>query len=598
VRALRLVVALLLGAVAAAPAQLAVSQPTTKLLVLPFQAAGPDSGTSILVADAVRDRLGQLAKYKMVVITKKQLCDVLAQSGFSCDGMLDEQQAQQLARHLQVHAYTVGTLEHHSSALSAHVRVLDIGSSGMAANFVANSGTPGTPQALAESVSQRINAVIKASEHTRDCIQARMHSQFARALAAAQKALATDPNSTGAHLCVASVYETQRMPVDSIITASKRALAGDSLNATAWENIARVYQQKGDTLKAIDAFIHQLRGEPRNIQKRLGIAQLLRQLKQYQQAVDLLDEGLKVVPGDQQMVELKGRICIEGELWTCTLATMIQKAAADSTALDDSILVKTAIAAAEHVPDSTAMQAQVRFSRVGTRKFPQSVYFWKKLGAAYDRAGKPDSAVIAYRAALAHDSTDISLALVVAKAIAEGAPWDTAAANRLKGDTAALGRLRSALADRVDSALVYVNRARASSDSTIRLNAYVIELTAVSKLGQAGASDRLRPWVEQLAADVAPRSPADTVGPRMAIRVQAAVYYVGPALQRLVADYRAMAPTKSCGRWRDVNDELTRLKGAMGLARRVSAGYVAQLQTPVTQIEQAMSQVKKQFKCA
>ncbi len=594
-RELRLVVALMAGAAGAASAQLAVSQPTEKLLVLPLAAAPGDSATSIAVADAVRDRIAQLAKYKVVVITKKQLCDVLAQSGFPCDGLLDEQQALQLARHIQVHAYTIGSLEHHSSALSAHVRVLDIGSSGMAANFVAANGN--TPQALAEVIAQRLNTVIRASEHTRECTQNRQRGQFARAVSAAQKAIAIDPGSTGAYLCIAYVYESQRMPIDSIIAASQRALAGDSLNGTAWENIARGYQQKGDTLKAIDAFIHQLRGEPRNTTKRLGIAQLLRQMKQYQRAVDVLDSGLAVVPNDQQMLELKGRICIEGDLWGCTLATMLQKAEADSTVLDDSIFVKTAIAAAEHVPDSQGVRSQVRFSRAGTRRFPQSVYFLKKLGAAYERAAMPDSAVAVYRRAVVRDSTDMALTLVVAKAIVDAAAWDTAAANRAKADTAELRRLRSALADRIDSALVYVNRARASSDSTIRLNAYVIELTAVSKLGQAGASDRVRPWVEQLTADVAPRSPTDTVGPRMAIRVQASVYYLGPALQRLVTDYRVMAPTKSCPRWRDVYDELVRLKGAMLLARRVSAGYVGQLQPTVTQIDQAMGQVKKQFKC-
>src|SRR2546429_2314644 len=50
------------------------------------------------------------------------------------------------------------------------------------------------------------------------------------------------------------------MPLDSLLAAYQRAAKGDSLNATAWENIAHVYQQKGDTLKAIDALTHELAG--------------------------------------------------------------------------------------------------------------------------------------------------------------------------------------------------------------------------------------------------------------------------------------------------------------------------------------------------
>src|SRR5206468_12073892 len=108
-------------------------------------------------------------------------------------------------------------------------------------------------------------------------------------------------------------------PADSLIAAALRATKGDSLNATAWETIARAYQQKGDTLKSIDAFTHELAGEPQNTQLRLGIAELLRQQRQYQRAVSILDDGLARSAGDQRMVDFKQRLCIEGELWRCAL---------------------------------------------------------------------------------------------------------------------------------------------------------------------------------------------------------------------------------------------------------------------------------------
>jgi tetratricopeptide (TPR) repeat protein len=508
--------------------------------------------------------------------------------------MLDEQQAQQLARHLQVHAYTVGTLEHHSSALSAHVRVLDIGSSGMAANFVANSGTPGTPQALAESVSQRINAVIKASEHTRDCIQARMHSQFARALAAAQKALATDPNSTGAHLCVASVYETQRMPVDSIITASKRALAGDSLNATAWENIARVYQQKGDTLKAIDAFIHQLRGEPRNIQKRLGIAQLLRQLKQYQQAVDLLDEGLKVVPGDQQMGDLKTRICIEGSLYRCAVKGLTDQLQRDSSLARDSSFLKTGIGAAQQIPDT---QALLLFTQAALRHFPNDVSFLKARGAAFELTGMTDSAVATYKLVVARSPNDVAAALLVAKAIVDAAVWDTAAANRLKTDTASLARARTAFADRIDAARPYLRPALTASDSTQRLTAAVIMLGGGQKIAQAAAYDRAYPWLDTLLLTVAPRAAADTVGPRFQVRVNASFWWGLSSVLTLRDPFQVMTKSKSCEQAKVINDRLMRTRATLTLGRRVHPPTADQMLGFVAQYEAPMPQVKKAFKC-
>src|SRR6185436_6879499 len=126
--------------------------------------------------------------------------------------------------------------------------------------------------------------------------------------------LAVEPTLPAAHLCLATVYEAQRLPADSLIAAASRATRGDSLNPTAWEMIARAYQIKGDTVKAIDAFQHQLRGEPQNVQLRLGIAELLRQQRQYPLAVAVLDEGLARKAGDPKLLDLKGRICIEGQL--------------------------------------------------------------------------------------------------------------------------------------------------------------------------------------------------------------------------------------------------------------------------------------------
>src|SRR5207245_9885700 len=169
---------------------------------------------------------------------------------------------QRVCRVHTVNAYTPGTLELAGGGLVSTIRLRDIGGSGYAALFPVSSGNPGTAAALGEAIAQRLNTIVRAGEQARECNDRRQMSQFPKALEAARKALTTEPNSPAAHLCVATVYEAQRMPLDSQLAAYQRAARADSLNATAWENIARLYQQKGDTLKAIDAFIHELAGEP------------------------------------------------------------------------------------------------------------------------------------------------------------------------------------------------------------------------------------------------------------------------------------------------------------------------------------------------
>src|SRR5205809_580125 len=213
------------------------------------------------------------------------------------------------------------------------------------------------------------------------------------------------------------------MPLDSQLVAYQRAAALDSLNATAWENIARLYQQKGDTLKAIGAFIHELQGEPQNTQLRLGIAELLRQQKQYQQAVRLLDDGLAHSASDPKLADLKQRICIEGELWRCVVDGFVKALASDSTKQSDSTFLKAAIGAAQQISDTTNL---LLFARAASRHFPKSAPFWEALGTAFDLKGQRDSSVWAYKQAFAADPNRLKTALLIAKAIVDGTVYDTA----------------------------------------------------------------------------------------------------------------------------------------------------------------------------
>jgi len=596
VRLLRWVVGL--GCIAtAAPAQVSYQpqQPTEKLLVLPLVVKTPaDSAFSIAVMDVAREKLGSMAKYKIQVIPKAKLCEALKASDYTCDVLLDETQANQLGRFLSVNAYTSGTLERSGGTITAAIRVRDIGSSGLASLFTVSVSNPGTAVSVGEAIAQRLNNLVRAAEQARECEDQRKKSQFAKALDATRKALAIEPNLPAAQICIATVYEAQHMPLDSMLAAYQRATKGDSLNATAWENIAHIYQQKGDTVKAIDALIHELSGEPHNTQLRLGIVELLRQQRRYAQAKALLDDGLAKNPNEQRFIDSRQRICIEGELWRCTLDGFVQQIKNDSSKARDSTFLKAALGAAQQVADT---QALLFFSRTAVASFPKSAAFWKALGSAYDLKGQKDSSVWAYKQSLKIDPSDVKGSLLVARGIVEGATYDTARANKLKSDTAALHAFRNAFADRIDSAKAYLAPALTSPDSSDRLSASVFMLTAGSKLAQAGAYDRAYPWLDQLLQLVASRTPADTVGPRQQIRLQASFWYGVSSVASLSGPYSAMVKSKSCTEAKAINDRLGRTKEALVFGARVHPPTANQMLQNVAKFEAVMPQVKKQFKC-
>jgi len=587
-----------LGCVAtAAPAQVSyqAQQPTEKLLVLPLTPkSSADSVFSIAVTDVARDKLAGMARYKVQVIPKPKLCEALKASDYPCDVLLDETQANQLGRFLSVNAYTIGTLERSGGTIAATIRVRDIGSSGMAALFTLSSSNPGTAASVGEAIAQRLNTVVRAAEQARECEDQRKKSQFSKALDAARKAMAIEPNLPAAHICIATVYEAQHMPLDSLLAAYQRAAKGDSLNATAWENIAHVYQQKGDTLKAIDALAHELAGEPHNIQLRLGIAELLRQQKQYERAKAILYDGLAKNPNEQRFLEFRQRICIEGELWRCVLDGFVEQIKNDSSKAADSTVLKAALGAAQQLSDT---QRLLFFSRTAVAHFPKSAAFWKALGSAYDLKGQKDSSVWAYKQSLKLDPTDVKASLLVARGIVEGSTWDTAQANKLKSDTAGLRALRNAFADRLDSAKTYLAPALSSPDSTDRLSAAVFMLTAGSKLAQAGAYDRAYPWLDQLLQLVAQRTPADTVGPRQQIRLQASFWYGVSSVASLSGPWSAMTKSKGCSEAKAISDRLARTKDALVFGARVHPPTANAMLQNVAKFEAVMPQVKKQFKC-
>jgi len=583
---------LVVAGVAAAPAQLAVTQPNQKLLLLPLTVrSAADSLISIQVMDAARERLTALARYKVLVVPKSKLCEALQASGYPCDVLMQDGEASQLARFLQVNAYNTGWLQRSGAKVSAMVRMHENGGSGMDALFQVSAS--GTPQAVGDTLAQRLNSLIRAAESARDCQDKRQKGALPAALDAARKALLIEPNLPAAHLCMAVVYEAQRMPLDSMLNAYQRALKGDSLNGQAWDALAHLFQQKNDTTHWIDALMHEIASEPRNARLRMATAVQLGQIHRYADACDLLKAGLELNPQDPAMHELRQRQGVEGEQWRCVLEELRAGLASDTTHQKDSTFLNTAIGAAQKANDAAE---QVFWTGVATKYFPKNAGYWNARGAAYDAAAKPDSALWAYRQSLALNPSNVATSLLVAEFIVNHAPWDTAAYRA--ADTLTKARLRTELADRVDSAQVYLKPALAAPDSSpYRLKAMLIMLTAGQKITQAQAYDRAYPWLDQLLTLDAPATPADTLGPRQQIRIPASFFYGLASFQTLGLPFQKMLKDKSCSEGKVINDRLIRTRQALLLGRRVVPQTVDQILNNLVKYEAVMPQVKKAYKC-
>jgi len=592
VRAFRVFAVLTLGVAVGAQAQLAVQQPTEKLLVLPLSASPMDSAASIATMDAARARLVQLARYKALVIPKTKICEALTQSGFPCDGLMSDVQAGQLARALGINSYTTGSIERAGGQYAARVHIVS-GASGFASTFSLSGATPAV---LGEAVAQRINAIIRAAENARNCNDQRSRNSLERALGEAAKALQIEPDLASAHLCVATIREVQHAPVDSIIEASRRALRGDSSNTTAWSTIASKLLVKGDTSGAILAFRSMLSFNPTDKTLRLALAQQMLQHKAFASADTLLSEGLKYLPGDQQFRDLRKRACIEGGLYACTLAILKDEVTADSTKLADTTTLKLALANAQAASDT---QAMLWWAHGAVAHYPTSAAWLKQLGGAFLMAGQVDSAVYFYQKVLARDPNDVATSVLIAKTIVDAAVWDTAASGpcQRRNDTTCLARLRAPFIAKVDPARQYLAAGYASPDSGLRLATAVVGLSGGSKLAQAGAYGPAYTWLDQLLTSLTPRSAADTAGARQAIRRQGSFWFGIASTLTLGAPYGIMVKSKSCDQAKTINDRIQRALQALDLGGTIAPSVAIQMRNILMQYATQMPKVKQAFKC-
>jgi tetratricopeptide (TPR) repeat protein len=587
---LLLTAALAAGPAGSAAAQLAVQQPTEKLLIVPVPvASGADSATSLRVMDLTRERVDRLARYKVLVISKQKICEALQASGFSCDGLMDAQQARQLARFLDADAFLTGVVHKEGGVLGARLRVVDVGGSGFAYSFSANDANPGTADALGEAIAQRLNAIIRAAERARDCDEQRRRGAFPRAIETARKALEADPNLPSAHLCMATVYEAQRLGPDSMIAAASRALKGDSLNTHALELMFRQSQVKGDTGTALDWAERLFRADPSNKSILMGIVTQRQLRKEYEPAERILRWAIEQSPGDQQLVDRLYQVCIEGGRWRCVLDVVNEKVTRDSTLLGDTATLKVAIGAAQQIPDTQALD---RYTGEAVRRYPADVSFLKTRGNAFELRGQADSAIAYYTRAYRADTADVANALLVAKTIIEAAVWDTT-----KADSMVMVARRRALAQRLETVRPFVARGLSSRDTAYRVNSVALMFTAGAKLAQAAAYEPAYPWLDTLLQNVEEEAGIPNTPGIQQIRTNGSFWYGVSSVVTSQALYKAMTQSKSCSEARSFNDRVKRTRAALERSRQVHAQTVEQMLKAVVQFENAMKSVKQAFKC-
>lgn len=437
---------------ASATGQLARARSNERLLIVaPLPGPSIDTAFAITTGEALRDRMTSRYRMRMGIIPTTTICEALEASGFNCKVPLPPENAPPLARFLQATAYLVGWLDRAGDSLRLRLRLVDAAGSGLAGWETVRAPAATTAADFGRLAADQLENQLRAGEHARDCTERRQRGDAKGAADRADRAFTLYPNHPGAAMCLAYAYEVQQLPVDSIIGALRRAVAGDSLNSRAWEELGRRLRDKGDDKGALEAFYNQLLSEPSNVQLRVGVIAGLIAQGEYARAVEVADVGLALSPGESRFLQLKERACLDGSMWVCGLAALEAQYDLDSALGSDTIFFQKTFGAAQSIPDTAAM---LRWSRKGVDQFPDWVASWRARAATLKLVDERAAAIAAYQRIVALDSTQVGSALAAAQllldstlAIDTTVPLDTArlrqaeellvlAGHQLHGDTA------------------------------------------------------------------------------------------------------------------------------------------------------------------
>jgi tetratricopeptide (TPR) repeat protein len=557
-----------------ADGQLARRASNERLLVMAPVPSGTDSAFAVETGEAIRDRMTSRYRMRIGIVPTTTICEALEASGFNCKVPLPPGNAPALARFLQATAYMVGWLDQGVDSLTLRLRMVDAAGSGLSGWETVRAPATMSAQDFGRLAADALDNQLKAAEFARDCNERRQRGDGKGAADRAGRAFALYPNHPSAAICLAFAFEVQQQPIDSIVVALRRAVTGDSLNGKSWEELGRRLRDLGDTTGALDAFRNQLRANPSDERLRLGVAAGLAAAGEFGDAVEVLDDGLVLNPGNLTMLQMKERICLDGTLWVCALEALEGQFDLDSTLVNDTIFFTKTFAAAQSVPDTTAM---LRWSERAVTEFPDYVPAWRARAATLKLVDDRERVLEAYDRIVGLDSTQAGSALAAAQYLLD---------STLVIDTAApLDTARLLKAERL-----LLLAGSQISDTATSMAIATMFYNPASKISQM----RMAPHLP-----LASRFLEHTL--RYDLRGQLngpANFFLGLALffQITALDEQVRA-TQSC-ELVDVEMEMTRrARTALEAGRQISPATVQQLLGFVQQIQGALPTYKPVFKC-
>ena len=376
---------------------------TPRLMVTPFR--GNEKGLGSEASEAVLDKITDDVPLKtLFVIPKKYVCQQLEASGFSCDSTPDPITSKLLATALRADEYLEGTVTKTANGYKLDTRMVLTRDNSMVQPLPTVEG--GKIKDLAKQVSNELQAARKQLPDERKCELAIRDGKLQDAATAAQAAIAAYPRSTIGRVCLANAYLAMKMPADSIINVTSKAIELEPRLKPALALAADAYKAKFDATKdstaldkAVDTWAAMLAADPKNTRLVQDVTEKIAATGKAARAKPIIVKAVEENPGDPSLVHLKWLILQATKDYAEAAATGEQMIKSDTAAADTTFFSRQAALYALAEQPQKAAETTAR----GVAKFKNNAGLWSLNSQTQRLAGQTQAAVEAANTAIKLD---------------------------------------------------------------------------------------------------------------------------------------------------------------------------------------------------
>ena len=384
-----------------------------------------ERGLGLQASEAIRERMGQDFQLKTLwIVPKSDIMTTLTNSGYSTTEALSSNDARALAQLLRADEYVEGTVEKTPSGYKVTANMLLVRPDGMVQPLPPIEVSKLSD--AAKGISNAVEAARKQVEPAKKCIDMYRAKKYNEAIAEARKGIAAYPNAVMPRVCIAEVYNDQKLGADSMIAISEQILKIHKDNKRALAFAADAYAEKKMEDQQIEALTRLISLDPNNTRLQTQVVNILAGSGKAGLALPIVDDAVKNNPGDASLVKLQWLVHFAAKDIKGALVIGEEMVKLDTASADTSFFIREAAA---YASDSQFNKAAETLAR-GRQKFPNNLSIASTYVQLLIQTGQTAQAIEIARGILKDNPKITGIWLPIAKAQSDaGAPPDSVMAS-------------------------------------------------------------------------------------------------------------------------------------------------------------------------